>query len=434
MFIHARQAVVAAAAAAMLSIASARTAKAGGTLGPVFVIAMENHNWTQPASFNASINPIYGDSAAPYINSLVTPGNPNAQYVSYASNYYQPGNGEHPSEPNYLWSEAGTNFVPYTAGLTSTYSAVSTTQGTLNGTVISGDPDPSAASDNQYAASFAANHLTGQLNAAGLTWKTYQEDYQISSNTNPTGGSELVSKSGTSTTVQNPYNGSYQYNYAVKHNPMAFFQDTQNQNVEQMSQLSTDLAADSATNATVGNYNWITPNQYNDMHTALSGGFTYNGTAYTGDQAQIAQGDNFLSIVVPEIEASYAFQHQNGTIIIWNDETEGADDTTATSMEIVISKLAKGNAYVSTETFSHSSDVKTLENLYNLPYINNPIPTSEDFEDVPGQYATVDSANDLSDLFVAGAVTASSAVPEPATLGLLSVGAMALLGRRRRAL
>ncbi len=40
------------------------------------------------------------------------------------------------------------------------------------------------------------------------------------------------------------------------------------------------------------------------MHTALSGGFTYNGQAFTGAQAQIAQGDNFLSIVVPQIMAS----------------------------------------------------------------------------------------------------------------------------------
>jgi hypothetical protein len=194
--------------------------------------------------------------------------------------------------------------------------------------------------------------------------------------------------------------------------------------------LAVDLSNDSATNPTVGAYNWITPNQYNDMHTALNGGFTYNGTHFTGDQAQIAQGDNFLSIVVPEIEASYAFQHQNGTIIIWNDETEGGDSTAETSMEIVISKLAKGNAYASSLPYSHSSDIQTIENLYNLPYINNPIPTSETY--ATGGYATVPGANDLSDLFVPGAITPSSAVPEPVSIGMLGLGTMALLGRRRR--
>src|SRR5215475_9625652 len=38
----------------------------------VFVIAMENHNWTQPANqFSGGIQQISGNSAAPFINSLV---------------------------------------------------------------------------------------------------------------------------------------------------------------------------------------------------------------------------------------------------------------------------------------------------------------------------------------------------------------------------
>lgn len=53
-------------------------------IGDVFVIAMENHNWTQPVA-QLSPQPIFGNPAAPYINSLVTPGNANAAQVSYAS-------------------------------------------------------------------------------------------------------------------------------------------------------------------------------------------------------------------------------------------------------------------------------------------------------------------------------------------------------------
>ena len=71
-------------------------------------------------------------------------------------------------------------------------------------------------------------------------------------------------------------------------------------------------------------YNWITPDQYNEMHSPLSGGFTYQGVHYTGDQAAVAEGDNFLSIVVPEIEASQAFKN-NGLIVLWWDESEGGD-------------------------------------------------------------------------------------------------------------
>jgi len=56
------------------------------------------------------------------------------------------------------------------------------------------------------------------------------------------------------------------------------------------------------------------------MRSSLTGGFTYNGVNYMGDQASIAQGDNFLSIIVPEIEASQAYKN-NGVIVLWWDET-----------------------------------------------------------------------------------------------------------------
>jgi len=61
-----------------------------GQIQTVFVIAMENHNWTQPSSLT-SPQQILGNPAAPYINSLVTPGNPHAAQVSYASNYLNTG-------------------------------------------------------------------------------------------------------------------------------------------------------------------------------------------------------------------------------------------------------------------------------------------------------------------------------------------------------
>src|SRR5215471_4476310 len=93
----------------------------------VFVIAMENHNWTQPANqFSGPIQQVFQNPAAPFINSLVN-GTATAminghqinisEQVSFATNYHNvlatpPGNNPHihPSEPNYLWAEAGTNF------------------------------------------------------------------------------------------------------------------------------------------------------------------------------------------------------------------------------------------------------------------------------------------------------------------------------------
>lgn len=330
--------------------------------GSVFVIAMENHNFTQPNP-TSSPQQILGNPAAPYINSLITPGNPNSIQVSYALRYFNAGVGDHPSEPNYVWAEAGADFGVHT------------------------DADPRDANGNTFYDQ--SNHLTAQFNAAGIPWKNYQEDVQLS--VSPTN-----SASGTNGPV-NPYYGTTQFNYAVKHNPMAFFADTALQNVYPLSQLFLDLATKS-----VGKYNWITPNQYDDAHSSLSGGFTYLGVHYTGDQASIAQGDNFLSQVIPQIMASPAYQ-DNGAIIIWWDESEGGDDTNHTVPEIVISPLAKGNAYASSVQMSHSSDIKTLEEIFGLSFLNNPIPASE--TDVTGLgYDNVATVNDLSDLFVRGVV------------------------------
>ena len=326
-------------------------------IGTVFVIPLENHNFTQPNP-TSSPQQIKGNVAAPFVNSLITPGNANAAHVSYATKYYNAGLGVHPSEPSYVWSEAGTTFGVLT------------------------DNDPSAGSGNI----FNAPHLTRQLNAAGISWRDYQEDVQLSS-------SPTVSASGTSSTVTNPYNHSHQYGYAVKHNPMAFFSDTQTQNVYPLARFFTDL-----TNNAVGRYNWITPDLYNEMHSALSAGFTYHGTAYTGDQAAVAEGDNFLAIVIPQIMASRAYQN-NGVIIIWTDESEGGDTTSYPLPEIIISPLAKGNAYASTVVMSHSSDLRTMEELFGLSFVTNAIPAAE--VAATGGYYYVTNANDLSDLLQA---------------------------------
>lgn len=333
--------------------------------GSIFYILMENHNLTQPNPTN-SPDQILGNPAAPYINSLITPGNSNAVQVSYATQYFNAGNNDHPSEPNYVWEEAGTDFG------------------------FHGDADPSQANGNTFYS--ASNHLSKQLTAAGITWKNYQEDVQLSlSPTNSASGSHGPT---------NAFNGSTQFNYAVKHNPEAFFTDSAEVNVFPLSQLFIDLSSN-----TVGQFNYITPDQLNDAHSPLNAGFTYFGTHYTGDQSAVAEGDNFLSIVVPQIMASPAYQN-NGAIVIWFDETEHGDTSSFAIPEIVISPLAKGNAYASSVEMSHSSDIKTWEELFGLSFLNNPIPVGE--TNVNGGYNNVATVNDLSDLFQSGVIPAYS--------------------------
>ena len=172
-----------------------------------------------------------------------------------------------------------------------------------------------------------------------------------------------------------------------------------------LQQLQTDL-----TNNTVANYNWITPNQYNDMHSTLSGG--YKGL--TGDAASIKQGDDFLSQIVPMIMASQAYQN-DGAIMVWWDETEGtnANDFSHTLPFIVISPLAKGNDYSNTIDYTHSSTLRTLQEIFGVdgPFLGDAA-----------------NATDLSDLFRAGAIPVS----EPSSLNLAGAGLGALLWARRR--
>ncbi|HTQ49264.1 MAG TPA: alkaline phosphatase family protein [Candidatus Acidoferrales bacterium] len=341
-------------------------------VGDIFVIALENHNFTQPTNMT-SPQQIFGNPAAPYINSLITPGNSNAVQVSYATAYFNAAIGDHPSEPNYVWAEAGTDFGVHT------------------------DADPRAANGNTFYDQSV--HFAGLLNAANIPWKNYQEDVDLS--LSPTN-----SASGTNGPV-NTYNGTTQYNYAVKHNPMAFFADTATANVYPLAQFFLDLH-----NGTVGRYNWITPDQYNEAHSSLNGGFTYQGVHYTGDQSSIAAADNFLSQVIPQIMASPEYQ-DNGVIVLWWDEAEGGDDTNHAIPEIIISPLAKGNAYASSVPLNHSSDIKTWSKVFHLPFVSNPIPTDE--TDVTGiGYNNVAVVNDLSDLFVPGAI------PAPAKLSVKS--------------
>ena len=365
----------------------------------VFVIAMENHNWTQPANqFTGGIQQIYQNPNAPFINSLV---NGTAQaivgshtenisdQVAYAAAYHNvlatpQGSAVHihPSEPNYLWAEAGTNF----------------------GIANDADPFPN---NNQNT----SQHLSTLLTQAGRTWKSYQEDTDLQKNASnqliniPLPPDQwtvpLVSISGVfGNGTLNDYNLHNQYNYAAKHNPMVFFTDTNGGNnttpsnplsshYAPLQQLTADLAND-----TVADYTWITPNQYNDMHTALTGGYA----GLTGDAANIKQGDDFLRQIIPVIMASHAYQ-ENGVIILWWDESEtdgvaqdNPDRFDHTVGEIVISKHAHQNVdglpYASPVNLTHSSDLRTMEEIFHV-------------SPLLGDAA---NATDLSDLFQPGAI------------------------------
>src|SRR5215467_251169 len=392
---------------ALLTLSIQWTARAddGRSIKTVFVIAMENHNWTQPANqFTGPIQQIFQNPNAPFINSLVNgtavvmingmPVNISRQ-VAFAANYRSVlatagGNNPHihPSEPNYIWAEAGTNFNIFNDA----------------------DPFVPIPPNNQVNNQDNQLHLVRLLTQAGRTWRSYQEDTDLTTVNGQLTNVvlprnqwtvPLTSFSGRFASGVNQFNGSTQFNYAAKHNPQVFFTDSNggndptpanplSHNYAPLQQLFVDL-----TNNTVADYNWISPNQFNDMHTALTGGFL----GLTGDAANIRQGDNFLSIVVPKIMASRAYQ-DHGAIIIWWDESEAdavndnPDDLTHTIGEIVISPRAHPNVngvpFASQVFLTHSSDLRTMQKIF---HVTRPLFLGDAVH-----------ANDLSSLFDEGAI------------------------------
>jgi phosphatidylinositol-3-phosphatase len=252
----------------------------------VFIILMENHDWAS----------IKNNPSAPYINTTLLP------MASHAEQYFTPPN-IHPSEPNYLWFEAGTNF-----GILDDNPPVQNHQG-------------------------STSHLVTLLEARGLSWRAYEED--ITGDVCP-----LVDL----------------YPYAVRHDPFVFFDDVTLANdanaapcithVRPYAELQGDLNSN-----TVARYNFITPNVCDDMH---------DSCAPLSDP--VRQGDLWLSTEVPKILASQAYANNGALFITWD---EGAGDDGPIGM-IVLSPQAKGGGYANSVHYTHSSTLRTFQEIFGV--------------------------------------------------------------------
>jgi hypothetical protein len=269
----------------------------------VFIIVMENQNWSD----------IQGNPSAPYINHTLLP------MASYATRYYTPPN-NHPSEPNYLWLEAGTNFGIY-------------------------NDDPP--DENHQATTL---HLVTLLKNAGISWKAYEEGI-----------------SGTDCPLAN--NGLY----AAKHNPMVFFDDVTDTNNPHSpyciahERPFSELAADLQRN-TVARYNFITPDLCDDMH---------NSCPPLNDP--VAQGDTWLSHTVPMILNSSAYRQGGALFITWDEGSFGSDGPIGM---IVLSPYAKGGGYASRLYYTHSSTLRTLEEIFGVKPLLGDAKNATDLRDL----------------------------------------------------
>jgi hypothetical protein len=278
--------------------AAATDALSRSTSGPhhiktVFVILMENSNWEDQHDGQQFI---HGNAAAPYLNSLLAT-------ASSCTNYFDNPEGVHPSEPNYIWLEAGS---------------------TLG---IAGDDDPSPS-----RVLGTADHLTAYMTKAGIPWKAYVED--IDGLTCP-----LATRG----------------QYAPKHVPFVFFSDIVGnppdirsrsciEHVRPYRELAQNLESNR-----VAAYNFITPNQCDDMHSACGGD-------------PVAQGDSWLAREVPALLRSKAYLDGGAIFITW-DESVGGEHPIGL---IVLSPFAKGRGYATNRKYYHSSLLATVEDIFGL--------------------------------------------------------------------
>lgn len=276
------------------AVETARSALSASAIRHVFIIMMENQN----------ASTVYGSSKAPYINQLM------GQY-GYASNFQDALPSAIPSEPHYIWMEAGTNvFADRT---------------------FTGDADASATNSTAATA-----HLVNQLESAGLTWMTYQEGISTA-----TGACPIASSHATQ--------------YAAKHDPFVYFRDvsgsTPNKtsarcvaHTRELGQFAVDLAA-----GNVSSYTLITPNLCHDMHGALG-----------CPLGAVKQGDNWLKSFLPSLIA-YANANQGVIFLNW-DEPEG----TPTQPFLVIGPHLKSAGYKSTLRYDMSSVLKSLQRIFGV--------------------------------------------------------------------
>ncbi|MGH7439346.1 MAG: alkaline phosphatase family protein [Polyangiaceae bacterium] len=243
---------------------------------------------------NRDSNQIYGASDAPYVNGTLM-----ATY-EYASDYT---NVAHPSEPNYVWLEAGNN--------------------NCGDHTFTTDNDPSNSNSTT-----TTDHLVNYLGRVGKTWKSYQENLTASCG---------ITSSG---------------NYAAKHNPFVFFKDVVGSyttptasctsHIVDYSNLATDLAND-----TLADFVEITPNLCDDGHDCN------NATVET-----------FLQSTTMQSIISYVATAKNHAILIidW-DESES---TSLLPMLVVGPTSTLSAVHDVTTNVNHSSFVRSMQMIFGV--------------------------------------------------------------------
>jgi acid phosphatase len=232
---------------------------------------------------NHNYSEVVASSSMPYLNGL-------ANQYALASNYFA---NAHPSIPNYFMLTAGQTLTLIDA-LT---------------------PQTFPVSDD---------NVVRELIAAGKTWKSYAEDL-------PSVG----------------YTGGDSGKYAVRHNPLAYMTDVQNDAAQKLNLVPfTQFAADLPT-ANLPEYSFIVPNLCNDAH-----------------DCPLGTADSWLKTNMDPVIQSPGFQ-KDGLLIIVFDEADTQDFTAGGGhvAVVIVSPLVK-RGYKSIAFYQHQSVLRlSLEGL-----------------------------------------------------------------------
>jgi hypothetical protein len=135
------------------------------------------------------------------------------------------------------------------------------------------------------------------------------------------------------------------------------------------------LAGDLANNA-VARYNFITPNLCDDGHDTCAPQYD-----------SLRQTDDWLASEVPKILASAAYSNHGALFITW-DEGEGGDGPIGL---LLLSPLARGGGYGNNIYGTHSSLLRTMQEIFGVsPWLGDAA-----------------NATDLSDLFMQLAINSA---------------------------
>ncbi len=203
----------------------------------------------------------------------------------------------HPSEPNYLALVAGS-----TLGVT----------------------------DDAWHTQSAAT-LADRLEAAGKDWRTYSQGQ------------------GSDPTID-------LYPYAVKHNPLAFFTQTDKSKLEPMDALSSDLAHAPA-------FALLVPDLLHDMH-----------------DGSIADGDAYVRQLMQTIQSSPAWTQDRSLVVVTFDEDGSSRSNTVPC--ILVAKDVRPGSYDT--WWNHYSLLRSIEEALGVPDLGANDRSATDMSGVSG--------------------------------------------------